>query len=60
MTQELLAQDALLWGLLGGAVLVGLRVLLIIAASLVLIRVLQGAIRRLRTRFASRLAAASE
>ncbi|WP_066335958.1 mechanosensitive ion channel family protein [Azohydromonas lata] len=55
MTQELLAQAALLWGPLGGATLVGLRVLLIIAASVVLIHVLQGAIRRLRIRLASRM-----
>lgn len=55
MTDELLAQAALLWGPLGGAVLVGLRVLLIITASLVLIRVLQGTIRRLRIRLASRM-----
>lgn len=55
MTEELLAQAALLWGPLGGAALVGLRVTLIVVVSVVLIRVLQGAIRRFRIRLASRM-----
>ncbi len=55
MTDELLAQAALMWGSLGGAALVGLRVLLIVALSLVLIRVLQGAIHGFRLRLAGRM-----
>lgn len=55
MTDELLAQAALMWGSLSGAALVGLRVLLIVVVSLVLIRVLQGAIHGFRSRLASRM-----
>lgn len=55
MKNQVLEQIALLWGPLGGAALVGLRVLLIIVASAVLIGALQRAIRAFRIRIASRL-----